>query len=55
MVPGQYPAFYAGLVEALRGDAPLPVDPFQALEALEVMEAAQRSSTTGKVVVPDSL
>lgn len=38
-VPGDYPAFYAGVVEALRGAAP-PVDPTGAVQVLEVIERA---------------
>lgn len=40
-VPGDYPDFYAGVVEALRGDAPPPVDPEEAARVLEVIERAQ--------------
>ena len=39
---GDYPAFYALLARALRGDGPLPVDPRDALAALEVIETARR-------------
>jgi predicted dehydrogenase len=39
--PGSYAAFYDAVVESLRGDAPPPVDPSNAVEVLEVLEAAR--------------
>ena len=39
-VPGDYPRFYALLRDALLGDAPLPVDPADAVAVLELLEAA---------------
>jgi len=47
---GAYEAFYAGVVRALAGDGPVPVDPGDAVTVLEVIEAARRSSSTGTVV-----
>lgn len=41
---GDYPAFYAQLAVALRGEGPLPVDPRDAVAALEVVERARRSA-----------
>ena len=38
---GDYGAFYAGLVRAIRSDAPAPVDPADVIAALEVIEAAK--------------
>jgi predicted dehydrogenase len=38
--PGAYPRFYALLRDALAGDAPLPVDPADAVTGLELLEAA---------------
>ena len=35
---GDWPAFYRGLVEALRGDGPMPVDPADAVQVLEILE-----------------
>ncbi|MGQ0562225.1 MAG: Gfo/Idh/MocA family oxidoreductase [Gemmatimonadota bacterium] len=43
---GAYPAFYAGVVEALRTGAAAPVDARAAVAALEIIEAAQRSAST---------
>ena len=47
---GAYPAFYAGIVESLRTGAPPPVDPSDAVAALEVIEAARRSAAEARVV-----
>jgi predicted dehydrogenase len=47
---GAYQAFYAGMVPALRGEAPPPVDPADAVRALEIIAAAQRSNTGRQVV-----
>ncbi|HEX7623054.1 MAG TPA: Gfo/Idh/MocA family oxidoreductase [Anaeromyxobacteraceae bacterium] len=41
---GCYQRFYAGVVAALRGEAPPPVDPQDAIVALELIEAARRSA-----------
>ena len=40
---GDYGAFYAGLVDALRGSGPNPVDPWDAVASLKVIEAARAS------------
>lgn len=40
---GDYPAFYAGIAAALRGDGPNPVPPEQALEVMEIIGAGQES------------
>ena len=47
---GAWPRYYPGVVESLRTGAPPPVDGRSALAVVEVMEAARRSSATGKVV-----
>jgi predicted dehydrogenase len=49
-VPGNYPRFYAELAAALRSDAPLPVDPDDAVAVLEIIEAARASAEHGRVV-----
>ena len=49
-VPGNYPAFYAAMAAALRSDAPLPVDPADAVTGLEIIEAARASAEHGRVV-----
>ena len=43
-LPGDYPAFYRGLAEAMRGDGPLPVDPSDSLEVLAIIEEAHASA-----------
>jgi predicted dehydrogenase len=40
-VRGDYPAFYRGIVHALRDGAPPPVDPADAVAGLEVLEQAR--------------
>ena len=47
---GDYPAYYAGVAAALRAGAPPPVDPEDAVAALTVIEAAQRSAEERTVV-----
>ncbi|HEY4024769.1 MAG TPA: Gfo/Idh/MocA family oxidoreductase [Pseudonocardiaceae bacterium] len=47
---GDYPRFYAQVRDALRGEAPFPVDPRSAVDALRVIEAARRSADQGTVV-----
>lgn len=47
--PGAYPAFYASVAAALRGEGPPPVDPAGPIAALEVLEAARRSAGSGQV------
>jgi predicted dehydrogenase len=51
---GDYGGFYAALVAALRGGAPLPVDPIDAVEGLAVIQAARRSALAGQVVAPEA-
>ncbi len=41
-LPGSYGAFYAEVVRAIRGEAPPPVDPEDAIAGLEIIEAARR-------------
>jgi predicted dehydrogenase len=48
--PGDWPAFYAGVRDALTGAAPLPVDPQDAVAALRVLDAARLSAAEGRVV-----
>lgn len=49
-LPGDYPAFYAGVVTALRDGGPAPVDPHDALAALDVLELARRSAAERKAL-----
>jgi predicted dehydrogenase len=48
--PGDYPAFYAAVVDWLRGSSPAPVDPADAVAAAEVLDAARLSATEHQVV-----
>lgn len=48
--PGDYPRFYSELVHALREGAPPPVEPPEAIAALELIEAARESARSGQVV-----
>lgn len=47
---GAYPAFYEGVVSALDGRAPPPVNPDDSIAALDVIEAARRSAAERVVV-----
>ena len=49
---GRWDGFYPAVFVALRGGAPMPVDPMDAVRALEVIDAARRSAATGEVVRP---
>ena len=48
--PGNYLAFYADVVAAIRGDAPPPVQVDEAIAMIDVIEAAQRSARERRVV-----
>ena len=47
---GDWTEFYTSFARAVRGRGALPVDPWDAVAGLEVLEAAQRSAATGQVV-----
>lgn len=47
---GDWPRFYTGLERALREGSEAPVDPWDAVAGLEVLDAARRSSATATVV-----
>ncbi|MBC9717087.1 Gfo/Idh/MocA family oxidoreductase [Streptomyces sp. TRM66268-LWL] len=49
-LPGDYPAYYAAVAAAVRGEAPNPVTAFEAADALDVLEAARRSARDGVAV-----
>ncbi|MEX5720766.1 Gfo/Idh/MocA family protein [Geodermatophilus maliterrae] len=49
---GDWSAFYAGFARAVRGDGPPPVDPWDAVTSLEVLDAARASAATGQVLEP---
>ncbi len=46
--PGAYPEFYHGVLRALREGAAPPVDPADAVNVVEVIEAARRSASAGE-------
>ncbi|HET9059522.1 MAG TPA: Gfo/Idh/MocA family oxidoreductase [Acidimicrobiales bacterium] len=48
--PGDYPAFYRGIVAALRGEAPPPVTGEEAAGVIRVLEAAKLSAQEGRTV-----
>jgi predicted dehydrogenase len=47
---GDYPQFYRSLVEALRHEGSLPVNPEDAVATLSIIEAARRSALRSEVV-----
>jgi predicted dehydrogenase len=49
-LPGAYQRFYEGVARALREGGPPPVDPGEAISALEVLEAAKTSARERQVV-----
>jgi scyllo-inositol 2-dehydrogenase (NADP+) len=49
---GRWGDFYAGMASAIRGEAPVPVDPGAGWDVLAVIEAARRSAETGAVTRP---
>jgi predicted dehydrogenase len=52
--PGDYLSFYAGVARALRDGTPPPVDPSEAVAALQVIRAARESAAENRIVpVPD--
>jgi predicted dehydrogenase len=48
--PGAYERFYEGVAAAIRDGSPPPVDPEDAVSALEVLDAARASAREDKVV-----
>ncbi|TJZ55990.1 oxidoreductase [Streptomyces piniterrae] len=46
-LPGDYPAYYAAIADALRDGGPPPVPATEAAAALRVLEAAKRSAAEG--------
>jgi predicted dehydrogenase len=48
---GDYLAFYEGVRDAIKGDAPPPVDPADALKTLEIIAAARRSAAERRTIV----
>jgi predicted dehydrogenase len=52
--PGAYEMFYSKLVSALEDRGPVPVDPWDAVRVIEILDAARRAATEGSVVVVGS-
>jgi predicted dehydrogenase len=50
LLPGAYERFYAGVRDAVRDGTPPPVDPWDAVLGLRVLEAARLSAARGAVV-----
>ena len=51
-LPGDYPAYYAGIAAALRDGTAPPVTAREAIAVLDVLEAARRSAREGRTVAP---
>lgn len=49
---GAYDAFYAGVRDAIRTGAPVPVDPRESLDVIRVIEAARQSAERGETLRP---
>jgi predicted dehydrogenase len=49
---GDWSAFYTGFARAVRGDGPPPVDPWDAVTSLELLDAARAGAAKGQVVEP---
>jgi predicted dehydrogenase len=49
-VRGNWPRFYTGLERSLREGSPAPVDPWDAVSGLEVLDAARRSAATSTTI-----
>lgn len=48
--PGDYPAYYAAVAKALRGEGDNPVPPAQALTVMEILDAGAESARTGRTI-----
>ena len=49
-VPGDWPAYYRGIEQALRTGGPPPVTADDGVTVLEILDAARRSAASGNVV-----
>ena len=47
---GRWDTYYPAFAAAVRGDAPVPVDPWDAVRALEILGAARTSALDGRTV-----
>lgn len=50
---GRWDAFYPAFAAAVRGEGPVPVDPWDAVRTATVLDAARRSAESGRLVVLD--
>jgi predicted dehydrogenase len=49
-VPGAWSTYYPAFAAAVRGTGAVPVDPYDAIASLTVLDAARRSATERVVV-----
>lgn len=47
---GRWDTFYPAVAEAVAGNGPLPVDPWDSVRAMEILDAARKSAETGRTV-----
>jgi predicted dehydrogenase len=47
---GRWDTYYPAFAAAVRGDAPVPVDPWDAVRNMDLLDAARISATTGETV-----
>jgi predicted dehydrogenase len=47
---GRWDTFYPAFAKAIAGEGPLPVDPWDSVRAMDVLDAARISATTGETV-----
>lgn len=53
-VPGNYLAYYENVAAAVRGEAPLAVEPVAVLQSIRLLTAALQSAASGQVVTPEA-
>lgn len=51
---GAWDTYYPAFAAAVRGDGPVPVDPWDAVATAEVLDAARQSAVTGQVIMVES-
>jgi predicted dehydrogenase len=47
---GRWDMFYPAVAAAARGEAPMPVDPWDAVHTMQILDAARTSAETGQTV-----
>lgn len=52
---GSWDTFYPAFADAIRGTGPVPVDPWDAVASMQVLDAARHSARTGQVVALDPI